>query len=112
MEIIENKLIAEFMGVFIDANGQYDLEGHCLELHSDRWNGDTCIEADQLLFHSSWDWLMPVVKKIVELCCDEGNDDLFLSDQYTSILDTISIAVIEDAYKVVVEFIKWYNENK
>ena len=54
---------------------------------------------------------MPVVRKIVEYCCDE-NVEAFMSDQYTSILDTVPLAVIEDAYKVVVEFIEYYNTFK
>ena len=58
-------------------------------------------------FATSWDWLMPVVKKIVGVCTD--NDTLFSSDHYTSKLDTIPCANIEDSYKVIVEFIKWYN---
>lgn len=71
---------------------------------------DFCM-AEDLKFHSSWDWLMPVVRKIVEYCCNES-EEAFMSDQYTAVLETVSLAVIEDAWKVVVEFIQWYNENK
>jgi hypothetical protein len=67
--------------------------------------------VDDLLYDKSWDWLMPVVRKIVEYCCNE-DEDAFLSDEYTSILTVIPLATIEDAFRVVVEFIKWYNENK
>lgn len=67
-----------------------------------------CVES--MHYHDSWDWLMPVVRKIVEICIE--NDDLFLSDQYTSILETVPLAIIEDTYKVVVEFLKFYNEDK
>jgi len=95
MKTIEsNKLIAEFMN---------------WEENEHHWS----IDGDKgLMYHNSWDWLMPVVRKIVELCCDQVNDHLFQSDQYTSILDTISIAIIDDAYKVVIEFITFYNINK
>lgn len=90
-----NKLIAEFMNV-----DQVDI--------------DTAIdEYGKLKYHLSWDWLMPVVRKIVEICCAEDDEiGAFESDQYTSILETVPLGIIEDAYKVVVEFIKWYNENK
>ena len=58
-----------------------------------------------------WQHFMPVVRKIVELSCNE-DEECFISDEYTSVLETIPLAVIEDSYKVVVEFIKWYNKNK
>jgi hypothetical protein len=74
-------------------------------------NNSVVIGLDKLEFHTSWDWLMPVVRKIVEISCNE-NEDAFLSDEYTSILETTPLAIIEDTYKAVVEFIKWYNENK
>ncbi len=60
-----------------------------------------------------YNWLMPVVRRIIEICTSEEEiDGAFESDQYTSILDIVPLAVIEDSYKVVIEFIKWYNENK
>jgi len=99
-QILEgNKVIAEFMGkklptdeYVIPIDGELNL----------------CYWVDELRFHSSWDWLMPVVRKIVEYCINES-DDAFMSDEYTSILETVSLAVIEDSFKVVVEFIKCYN---
>lgn len=101
-----NKLIAEFMGARFRHLENIDVH----QYNFGRTDGSWKTNKD-MKYHSSWDWLMPVVRKIVELCCDETNDDLFESDYYTSILETVSLAIIEDAYKVVVEFIKWYNEN-
>ena len=95
-----NKLIAEFMKFPKHKNGTY----YCDNNDPDGWY------HPETMHFFSWDWLMPVVRKIVELCCDQNNDDLFLSDHYTSILETIPLALIDDAYKVVVEFIEWYNE--
>jgi len=91
-----NKLIADYVG--IDFNP---------ELKRAFINGKW--KHQKLYFHENWNWLMPVIRKIVEQCCDQDNDHLFESDQYTSILDTVPLAIIEDAYKVVVEFIEWYN---
>ena len=115
--ITGNKLIAEFLWTDIgpcgdDGEREYqvpdDNRGIFWSLSS-YYEETGCARTSELYFHSSWDWLMPVVRKIVELCCNSDNDDLFMSDHYTSILDTIPIAIIEDAYKVVVEFIEWYN---
>ena len=75
----------------------------------------------KLKFHSSWDWLMPVVEKIESLvfpndeyynfnilggCCtyiiSSHGHELVCSDRGKSKLECV--------YKAVVEFIKWYNE--
>lgn len=58
-----------------------------------------------LSFHSSWDWLMPVCQKIDKLLFNNiqkfgYNDECLLSND------------IEVRYQAVIEFIKWYNENK
>jgi len=94
-----NELIAEFMGVEKE-NGLY-----LFTTPMDDY------KTDELYFDTSWDWLMPVVRKIIEICCNDDVDS-FLSDEYTSILETIPLAIIEDSHKVVVEFIKFYNQNK
>lgn len=102
-----NKLIAEFIGCKKDKswNNWYKVPKKYQKAFGTQGFGI----GTNCKFHSSWDWLMPVVRKIVVLCVDDA-DELFLSDQYTSILDTIPVAVIEDSWKVVVEFIKWYND--
>ncbi len=63
-----------------------------------------CISAPQ--FHTSWDWLMPVVDRILDLSFqDEGNEDDFykVRDCMPSIIQT---------YNAVVEFINQYTKNK
>jgi hypothetical protein len=48
----ENKLIAEFMGVvFHDDENQY-------------YSSDGMYIDDTLKYHTSWNWLMPVIEKI------------------------------------------------
>ena len=91
-----NKLIAEFMGWQLQDNPK------------DRWycsfrepNGilhkNTNIEPMQ--FHSSWDWLMPVVKKIEDYLSDNvGKVGYFDECLSSNDLDT--------RYQAVVEFIK------
>ena len=61
-------------------------------------------------YKSDWNWLMGVVRRVVEHCLED--DGLFLSDQYSSILDTVSLANIEDSYNVVLDFIEYYNRLK
>lgn len=131
-----NKLIAEFRG------GKYVDE--CLMEFEDFYavkeivEGDfiytNCFDSDnELQFHSSWDWLMPVVEKIESL---EGLDVLgfcsFAKEPYSVDIKAFSTCInvygtashkpsisfkrvgtkLENTYLAVVEFIKWYNENK
>ena len=91
----DNKLIAEFMGVvFHDDENQF-------------YNADGLYIGLELEYHKSWDWLMPVVSKITR-------DEILIGNEYReSIMDTVPYGLIEDTYKAVVEFIKYYNnENK
>jgi len=78
-----NKLIAEFMGVdYVDI--------------------DTYLENNkELQYHTSWDWLMPVVRKISSMC-----DEPYELDNMKHALLT---GDIESVYDDVVEFIKEYN---
>lgn len=96
-EIIEsNKLIAEFMGYnveFVNDERYFTLDD-MLESLSD----------EELQYHSSWDWLRPVIEKIDSLTMP---DNIHLSIQGLNIFSSL-----EDVYLAVVEFIKWYNNKE
>ena len=80
----DNKLIAEFMGVvFHDDENQY-------------YNADGLHIGNTLQYHTSWDWLMPVISKIVE---DYGEGWSF-EEGYD----------LEVRYQSVVNFIKECND--
>ena len=86
-----NKLIAEFMG-FKEHEGSYYLP---------LYNGGDWVPDVELEYHTSWDWLMPVVIKI-------GGIENILGAMKK--LRTYSKVInLEDTYKAVVEFIK--NQN-
>ena len=96
-QIVEgNKLIAEFMSDFILLT-----------------KDEAIVVRDRktLCFHSSWDWLMPVIDKIRSM-----NEYSGFVDHTSSIVDEggvyINTKFIENTWKDVVEFIKWYNVNK
>lgn len=65
----------------------------------------------QLKYHSSWDWLMPVCKKLDYLVDDKiiefSNDFEFwcnkLDDAITRTYE------IQPVFKIVIEFIEWFN---
>lgn len=80
-----NEMIAEFMGV-----DQVDI--------------DTWLETEpNLLYHKSWDWLMPVVVKIKSMNIED--EEMFNE------IDFYVTSSIENLYSAVVRFIEWVNEN-
>ena len=114
MDIIKqnNILIAKFLGWELSKRGRR-FKNYIPPF------GYVKAHPDHLKFHLSWDWLMLVVYKINRVCHDDDSyfisekiSDLFFgSDEYSSVLDTIPLANLEDGIKVVVEFINYYNEN-
>ena len=65
----------------------------------------SCIELEDLQYHSSWDWLMPVLKKI--------NSEISPNTRglWRMIINPTEYD-IENVYEQVVEFIKQQNKNK
>ena len=106
--IEKNKIIAEFLNL----TSQVIFE----QVFAVCENGKTNFyKKDELKFHSDWNWLMEVVEKIESLgyrieivkhICR-----IYLSNKETIIISE-NTPKIEAVYNAVVEFIKWYNENK
>jgi hypothetical protein len=99
-----NKLIAEFMGG-LTMDGNYFTLKHIPIITT----------INQMKYHTSWDWLMPVVGK-----CDglsfykRGKSDIKWGEIFNDqeVIRAFQANEIDVVYKAVVEFIKWYNENK
>jgi len=111
-----NKLIAEFMGyppmtdAVDDRTIAYDVGGSVMNINNTHnENDDNVFHPDDMKFHISWDWLMPVVLKCKE-SVDYCSDDNAL--EYHNIEDEmLSQLSIEDTYQAVVKFIKIYNND-
>jgi len=84
----ENKLIAEFMGSNIK--------------QLDSWQYE-----EELKYHTSWDWLMPVIEKC--LVGEAEQSEEISNTTIKNIYEGICNQDISFAYKSVVEFIK--NQN-
>jgi len=99
-----NKLIAEFeQRKFF---GKYTI---------DHYGEGTFNELPEMKYHSSWDWLMPVVERIKSLWDAEFLDlQLLIEDSDASRISHLLVwADIDSVYEAVIEFIKWYNsQNK
>lgn len=127
-EIIEgNKLIAEFMGWHYRKFEVSNLEQFQIRIRWYTLNDPDNLTGKGIIFQSSWDWLMPVVEKIESLgfwvkifgftsfdkcykqCVikkQKGDDYIYDYEGYWN------ISKIEAVWIAVVEFIKWYNDNK
>ena len=120
-EITEgNKLIAEFMGGKVVSNIFI-----CNE--STRTHNEKCLDhynIAQASYDSSWDWLMPVVEKIQHLENELparidfqihllGAVELHINNKRVFEMTAFEPGTLINAvYKGVIEFIKWYNQNK
>jgi hypothetical protein len=124
--ITDNKLIAEFMGY---PKKQINKGIARLEENKYVWgqtyyyiNGDWHRE-DYLLFHLDWNWLMKVVDKIESFednnRCAKYNINIEQSfveiiDKNTddTIVETDADTKTQATYNAVIEFIKYYNNEK
>ena len=63
-------------------------------------------DTKALKYHSSWDWLMPVVKKINTIAHEQ---ELYDVAEYEQLADYLIGADIDNTFRHVIEFIEWYN---
>lgn len=114
IEILEgNLLIAKFMGL---AEDEYPSG---LPKGTDIWGN---FMDNDIQYHSSWSWLMPVVEKIetIDNCSyflhtDPWGIDIY---EYFSGNEEIIVSIDKDEkskidlyYSTVIEFIKWYKRH-
>jgi hypothetical protein len=85
-----NKLIADFMGM-----------EHCYRPYGDGFmevkENDSCVELEDLQYHESWDWLMPVVEKINSIAHEQ---ELYDVADYELLTDYLICANIEVSYNL------------
>ncbi len=128
-EIVEgNKLIAEFMG--------YELKECHSPFYGKSWTKENLNDSPlyqflegnderNLYFNSQWNWLMPVKEKIESL--DNGTYGFSIDPwgieiiEYESGKEEIIAAVIKEDkndkwielyYRIILDFITWYNKSK
>lgn len=101
----DNELIAEFMGGFNVTPGSSHIGTNIPNFTPlpNEW-----CDFKDMQFSTSWDWLMPVVKKINKV----DIIDMRREQLQETIWRYVSKVQILDAHMYVVEFIKWYNNQK
>jgi len=125
-----NKLVAEFMGAFLIYFTDRSNETSQVWMSEDNLlSGGQSLKGNSingLKFHSSWDWLMPVVEKIESLGfqfdilgrkLEFSNERIYCiwlwdDEQKIHIECPEADSKIEAVYLGGIEFIKWYNKNK
>ena len=107
-----NKLIAEFMGVpFTDSYFNFPnkfpyniTKGY---KPTSKVNMHKRVMPEHLLYNESWDWLMPVVDKIL----NSGGENGVVKYQ-KEIFTALSTVNIYHVHKAVVNFIQWLNSEQ
>jgi|AntAceMinimDraft_10_1070366.scaffolds.fasta_scaffold321619_1 hypothetical protein len=130
-----NKLIAKFMGAKIDPETICNLEGKTYIFpktpskltiggtlrYDEKWLLGSFLKPFNECYHTSWNWLMPVVERISKILDSEDSplDALFeeeneeAMDYYVEFNEVSLLDLnITDLYNTIVEFIKWYNKTK
>lgn len=96
-EIEGNKLIAEFDGLTISKSGK-----------TYRKKNGSPFKSNDCKYHSSFDWTIPVVRKIFKTQWIDKNSLPRLS----LIKGAMCNCDIQELFKAVVEFLKWYNKQE
>lgn len=123
-----NKLIAEFIGWKYNSK-EYNWRHSRIDWSS--WVDLKNVGHKEMFFHSSWDWLMPVVEEIEAIEVDTTplpprpdpmpkrlfwvsiqKSNITIAEDYkiTSIAERFNYkSKIEATWECIVQFIKWYN---
>ena len=106
-----NRLIAKFMGM---TYGDLNDDSVMIQMTP---KGNEVVPIELMEYHTSWDWLMPVVEKIereymyaVQPCWEHCIIDK--AGENTEDFERIEVDSCDKlsaTYGAVVEFIKWYN---
>jgi len=106
----DNKLIAEFMGYKVGKlNGWVSGSvGECMYKKDEEGELHDITKLDKSQYHTSWDWLMPVVKKLKE---KNTNPNRTIDAKNHGLLNiALMQADIDSIYKQVVTIIKNHNQ--
>ena len=102
-----NKLIAEFMGM---------RRGH-QDPNEGRWSKDwfdsNGIRHERLAYDTDWNWLMPVVREISQHEFPvSSHEEATHTTMLHEIGESLMYGNLGGALTEVVNYIKWYNQNK
>jgi hypothetical protein len=97
-----NKLIAEFMGLDTEVFKSGKVNYYYYDKVSKQ---EIFLEAHELSYNVSWDWLIPVIEKIQDKYLENPELDYWGFDEIR-----LAVPNIQQVHYLVVEFIKEYND--
>lgn len=119
--IKNNKIIASFLGGevrevwIIQGKSEFAWFGEIAE----KWRKEklrisvgTAIFEEQLLFHESWEWLMPVIQKCLEVDITDFKLPYFGIFRRNNIKEHLCKIDKYNTWVDVIYFINWYNTAK
>lgn len=112
-----NRVIAKFCGYKYLPNAVLNGEKGVLKkkdklsLHANITGKDFCPK-----YHSSWDWIIPVIKKMSDLKIKDG---ILVNNSAMTYVNKLGVVKrhlikldLQNTWLAVIEFINWYNKNK
>lgn len=113
-----NRLIAEFMGYIPISETDFLGGNHNFIEGSEDFNRLHIYDASK--YHTSWDWIMPVVQRIDEMgasviigrmFCDIKYEDPLNAEKHFDIRIASGVKM-NAVHGAVVEFVKWHNTKR
>jgi hypothetical protein len=104
-----NEKIARFEGY---QYGHQHLRGYMVHPNDPR---DMFFKLSAAKYHTSWNWLIPVVQKIDALWMQYDIGDWRTDEDQYKYFDVLALPIgtpIMDVWENVVKFIDWYNQKK
>lgn len=98
-----NKIVAEFM--------QIPVCDRCDDCGNYKFGSGMYYSPAKMEYHSSWDWLMPVAKKILQLTPIQGKAMQHIL-QMEVVVSALMLADIDKLYSAVLRFLEWYNSQR
>lgn len=107
-----NKIIKNFIGIIDAKNGGFVIPNDVNIYAEKNMFGVKC--CNELLFHSSWDWLMPSWVKFVAIYHELGRKNIYhptrkLRSEFIAAVDEGNIG---KCWEILVEGITWLNSVK
>jgi len=111
LQIIEyNESIARFMGLIYDKMWWRSPTEETLPWNPITYSLSRGVHREQLPYHLSWEWLMPVVLKIETLgfIVTITGHNFYIDGDQTS-WRSKSYDKLQSAWSTIIEFIEWYD---
>lgn len=117
----DNALIAEFLGLKLgwwipQKKPLTDDKKQWCDLSGNTFLGTSAYYTNQLRFHETWEWLLPVLEKIRQVDPKVkftiAPEEVKIYNKSCKFFEKSHRSTITMTYNVIVSYIKWYNAQK